>query len=486
LARGVVAARLSFLPVATDRRIMTDLRSAAAPRVIIADDQQDVLMALRMLLKNDGMQVTAVSSPAGLLEAVRSESFDAAVMDLNYARDTTSGREGLDLLPQIQAVDPLLPVVVMTAWGTIDVAVEAMRRGVRDFLEKPWDNHRVLSLVRNQVSYGREVRHRRRLEAENQLLRSAGDEDFIAESPAMRAVLDTLERVAPSDAYLLITGENGTGKGLIARLVHKLSKRAERAFIAVNMGSIPETVFESEMMGHVRGAFTDAKADRVGRFELADGGTLFMDEIGNVPLSQQAKLLRVIESGEFERVGSSRTQRADVRIVSATNANLADLVAQGRFRQDLLFRVNTIEVRLPPLRERIEDIVPIAYRRLAVLAAKYGRRIEGFDDAALHLLRTYSWPGNVRELANVIERAVLMARGATISAADLSLDTHAQAQAAAPAIEAMSLDDAERLLIRTALRRADGNVNAAAEALGLSRSAMYRRLEKLGIRTDGH
>ncbi|HEU4623522.1 MAG TPA: sigma-54 dependent transcriptional regulator [Steroidobacteraceae bacterium] len=461
---------------------MSDFRSDP-PRVIVADDQQDVLTALRLLLKNDGMQVTTVSSPAGLLEAVRSETFDVALIDLNYTRDTTSGREGLDLLPQLHAIDGTLPVIVMTAWGTIDVAVEAMRRGARDFLEKPWDNHRVLALVRNQASYSREVRKGRRLEAENQLLRAAGDEDFIAEAPAMRAVLDTVERIAPSDASVLITGENGTGKGLIARFIHKRSLRAAKPFISVNMGSIPETVFESEMMGHVRGAFTDAKADRVGRFELADGGTLFMDEIGNVPISQQAKLLRIIESGEFERVGSSRTQRANVRIVAATNANLAELVAQGRFRQDLLFRLNTIEVRLPPLRERREDIVPIAYRRLAALAAKYGRRIEGFDDGALQLLRTYTWPGNVRELGNVIERAVLMARGASITAADLRLDTAVPTPA--PSIEAMSLEDAERLLIRTALRRAEGNVNAAAEALGLSRSAMYRRLEKLGIRTDG-
>lgn len=457
-------------------------RTHDAPRVIVADDQQDVLTALRLLLRNDGMQVTTVSSPAGLLEAARSESFDVAIIDLNYTRDTTSGREGLDLLPQIHAIDPTLPVIVMTAWGTIEVAVEAMRRGARDFIEKPWDNHRVLTVVRNQASYSREVRRSRRLEAENQLLRAAGDEDFIAESPAMRAVLDTVERIAPSDASVLITGENGTGKGLIARLIHKLSHRASKPFIAVNMGSIPETVFESEMMGHVRGAFTDAKTDRVGRFELADGGTLFLDEIGNVPLSQQAKLLRIIETGEFERVGSSRTQRADVRIVAATNANLNELVAQGRFRQDLLFRLNTIELPLPALRERREDILPIAYRRLAALAAKYGRRIEGFDDAAVQMLRTYGWPGNVRELGNIIERAVLMARTANITAADLRLDMQVPA---APGIEAMSLEDAERLLIRTALRRAEGNVNAAAEALGLSRSAMYRRLEKLGIRSDG-
>jgi len=253
----------------------------------------------------------------------------------------------------------------------------------------------------------------------------------------------------------------------------------------VNMGSVPESVFEAEMMGHVRGAFTDAKTDRVGRFELADRGTLFMDEIGNVPTSQQAKLLRVIESGEFERIGSSRTQKTSVRIVSATNADLNELVSQGRFRQDLLFRLNTIEIRLPPLRERTEDIMPIAYRRLASYAAKYGRRLEGFDESALHALRTYAWPGNIRELGNTVERAVLMASGSYVTAMDLRLDLEVRGGAAAPGIEAMSLEDAERLLIRTALRRAAGNVNAAADTLGLSRSAMYRRLEKLGIRSDG-
>jgi DNA-binding NtrC family response regulator len=457
------------------------MRPTDAPQIIVADDQQDVLTALRLLLKQEGMQVTTVSSPAGLLEAVRSEDFDAAVIDLNYTRDTTSGREGLELLAQLQTIDASLPVIVMTAWATIEVAVEAMRRGARDFLEKPWDNHRVVAVVRNQVSYSREARRGRRLEAENELLRRASDEDIVAESAGMRAVLDTLQRIAPSDATLLITGENGTGKGLIAKLVHKLSPRATRGFIAVNMGGIPESVFESEMMGHVRGAFTDAKSDRVGRFELADGGTLFLDEIGNVPMSQQSKLLRVIEGGEFERVGSSRTQRTDVRIVAATNAKLPELVEQGRFRQDLLFRLNTIEIELPPLRERPEDIVPIAQRRLQALAAKYSRPLTGFDESALAALRRYAWPGNVRELGNVVERAVLMARGSAITAADLRLEAHA-AGTPVPTIDSMSLEDAERLLIRTALRRNGGSVNAAAEALGLSRSAMYRRLEKLGIR----
>jgi DNA-binding NtrC family response regulator len=456
------------------------MRTADHPRILVADDQPDVLTALRMLLKQEGMQVTTVTSPAGLVEAVKSESFDAALIDLNYTRDTTSGREGLELLTQIQAIDGTLPVVVMTAWATIGIAVEAMRRGARDFLEKPWDNHRVVSIVRNQVSFSREVRRGRRLEAENQMLRAATDEDIVAESSAMREVLDTVQRIAASDATVLITGENGTGKGLVAKLIHKLSARAEQGFIAVNMGGIPESVFETEMMGHVRGAFTDAKADRVGRFELADGGTLFLDEIGNVPPSQQAKLLRVIETGEFERVGSSRTQHTDVRLLAATNSNLQAMVAQGLFRQDLLFRLNTIEIEIPPLRTRPEDIVPIAHRRLQALIAKYRRPITGFDESAMAALRGYAWPGNARELGNVVERAVLMARGEKITAADLRIDS--SPQQAAPSIEAMSLEDAERLLIRTALRRSGGSVNAAAESLGLSRSAMYRRLEKLGIR----
>jgi DNA-binding NtrC family response regulator len=452
------------------------------PRVIVADDQADVLAALRLLLKNDGMEVTTVSSPAGLLDAVRSESFDAALIDLNYTRDTTSGYEGLELLQHLQVQDPSLPVIVMTAWATIDIAVEAMRRGARDFLEKPWDNHRLLSMVRNHVSYAREARRAQRLQAQNELLTTLSDEDLVAESPEMQGVIDTVQRIAPADASVLITGENGTGKGLIARLIHKLSARADQPFIGVNMGGIPESVFESELLGHVRGAFTDAKADRIGRFELADNGTLFLDEIGNMPVSQQPKLLRVIETGEFERIGSSRTQRTNVRIVAATNANLSDLVSQGRFRQDLLFRLNTIEIRLPALRERPQDIAPIAFRRLAFFAAKYGRRIEGFETSAVRALHDYAWPGNVRELGNVIERAVLMARGATVTAADLKLDA---VPAQASSIEAMSLEDAERLLIRTALRRAGGNVNLAAESLGLSRSAMYRRLEKLGLRSDG-
>jgi DNA-binding NtrC family response regulator len=450
-----------------------------APRVLIADDQRDVREALRLLLKGEGFAVELASSPAGALEAVSRAAFDAVLIDLNYTRDTTSGAEGLDLLEQLLRQDANLPVVVMTAWGTIELAVEAMRRGARDFVEKPWDNARLTSILRNQVALKRALQRGERLAAENLLLRGA-DEPFVARAPAMQPVVELIKRVAPSSANVLITGEPGTGKGLVARLLHENSLRAEQPFISVNMGSIPETMFESEMFGHVKGAFTDAKADRIGRFELADRGTLFLDEIGNVPYLQQGKLLRVLESGEHERIGSSRTQRADVRVVAATNADLQRAIADGTFRKDLLFRINTVEVRLPPLRERREDIVPLAERYLAEHARRYSRALEGFTAEAERLLLRYAWPGNVRELAHAVERAVLLAAESRVGAADLRLDA---APSAGGGLDGMSLEDAERVLIRTALARCGGKVEQAALELGLSRSALYRRLEKLGIET---
>src|SRR5262245_38475479 len=333
------------------------------PRVLIADDQADVLEALRLLLKAEGFLLETASSPAGVLAAVEAREFDVALIDLNSARDTTSGEEGLNLLSRIQGLDPTLPVVVMTAWGSVEVAVEAMRRGARDFIQKPWDNARLLAIIRTQMELSQALRKGQRLEAENSLLRGEGMPKLIAESTSMQGVLQVIARVGPSDANVLILGENGTGKGVVARALHAVSSRASRPMTIVNSGGVSEGVFESELFGHVRGAFTDAKADRVGRFELADQGTLFLDEIANVPLSQQAKLLRVIETGEFERLGSSRTRRVDTRIISATNANLTDEVAAGRFRQDLLFRLNTIEIRLPPLRDRREDLPLLAQDR---------------------------------------------------------------------------------------------------------------------------
>jgi DNA-binding NtrC family response regulator len=399
------------------------------------------------------------------------------MMDLNYTRDTTSGQEGLEVIPRIQALDSTLPIVVMTAWATIDLAVEAMKLGARDFVPKPWDNDRLLAIVRTQIELSAALRKGRRLEAANQLMRG-GAPNLIAESPVMRPVMDMITRVAPSDANILITGENGTGKGLVAQALHALSPRSSHSMITVNMGGLSETLFESELFGHVKGAFTDAKTDRAGRFELADEGTLFMDEIANIPMNQQAKLLRVIETGEFERVGSSKTLHANVRIISATNANLREEVAGGRFRQDLLFRLNTIEIALPPLRDRREDIVPLANKFLLQHAQRYNKKLAGFDEPARDLMMKHQYPGNVRELDHVIERAVLMAQGTHVKVNDLGLTSGRDDSAR---LEDMSLEDVEAFLIKKALARHDGNARKAAEALGLSRSAFYRRLQQYGL-----
>ncbi len=446
-------------------------------RILIADDQRDVLEALRILLKGEGHQTDAVTSLAGIFNALEKKDYSLLMMDLNYTRDTTSGQEGLEVIPKIQAIDSTLPIVVMTAWATIDLAVEAMKRGARDFVPKPWDNERLLTIVRTQSELAGALRRGRKLEAENQLLRGSAP-NLIAESQAMRPVIEMIPQIAPSDANVLITGENGTGKGLVAQALHSLSPRAGKSMITVNMGGLSETLFESELFGHVKGAFTDAKADRAGRFELADESTLFMDEIANIPLNQQAKLLRVIETGEFERVGSSKTLHANVRIVSATNANLHEEVAAGRFRQDLLFRLNTIEIALPPLRDRREDIMPLTNHFLRQHAQRYRKQIGGFDETARERLLQHSFPGNVRELDHVIERAVLMTRGPQIKAGDLGLTT---GRDDSRSLEDMSLEEVEAFLIKKALARNDGNARKAAEALGLSRSAFYRRLQHYGL-----
>ncbi|MBC7912156.1 MAG: sigma-54-dependent Fis family transcriptional regulator, partial [Pyrinomonadaceae bacterium] len=426
----------------------------------------------------EGYAAETVSSPAAVLKTLETTDFDVVLIDLNYARDTTSGQEGLDLLASIRAVDAELPVVVMTAWGSVELAVEAMRRGARDFVQKPWTNERLLSILRTQIELGQALRKGQRLEAENRLLRASPRPTLIAESKAMQPVLEMIARIAPSDANVLITGENGTGKDVVARMLHAASGRAAQPLLTVNAGGLSEGIFESELFGHVKGAFTDAKVDRAGRFELADGGTLFLDEIANVPLSLQPKLLRVLQTGEFERVGSSKTRRVNVRTLSATNADINEEVAAGRFRQDLLFRLNTVEIRLPPLRERREDVKLLATHFLHQHAQRYRKNLEGFETAATRTLEEHAWPGNVRELDHAIERAVLMTPGSLIRESDLGLRPGADG---ARRLEDMSLEEVESFLIRKTLARFDGNVNRAAQALGLSRSALYRRLQKYGL-----
>jgi DNA-binding NtrC family response regulator len=445
-------------------------------RVLVADDQPDVLEALRLLLKGERFQVATAGSPSGILHEVNEREFDAVLMDLNYARDTTSGREGLDLLAALRSADPHLPVVVMTAWGSVDGAVEAMRRGARDYIEKPWDNARLVATLRTQVELSRALRRTERLEGENRLLRREGLPEMIAESRSMAPVLHLMKRIGPSTANVLITGEHGTGKEVVARWLHGLSPRADRPLVTVNAGGLAEGVFESELFGHVKGAFTDARSDRVGYFEMADGGTLFLDEVGNIPAGQQAKLLRVLQTGELQRVGSSRARRVDVRVLAATNIDINREVGEGRFREDLLYRLNTVEIRLPPLRERTEDLPRLANHFLSAAASRYGKKLSGFTPEAIQALMQHPWPGNVRELEHAVERAVLLTGSErAIGAGDLLLRP---ADHASPRVEDMTLDEVERHLIRRALERHDGNVSRAADALGLSRSALYRRLQQ--------
>jgi DNA-binding NtrC family response regulator len=451
---------------------------SSAHRVLVADDQQDVLEALRILLKSEGFRIETVTSPAGVLRSVEGKDFDAILMDMNYTRDTTSGLEGMDLLSRLRTTDDSLPVIVMTAWGSVEGAVEAMRRGAKDYIEKPWDNARLLATLNTQVELGKALRKSQLLEGENRLLRKQGFPELIAESRAMQPVLKMMERIGPSEANVLITGEHGTGKEVVAHWLHAASERSHRPLVAVNVGGLSEGVFESELFGHVKGAYTDAKTDRVGRFELADGGTLFLDEIANVLLKQQATLLRVIETGEVQRVGSSKTRRVNTRILSATNANPQEEVAAGSLREDLLYRLNTVEIRLPPLRERREDVPLLAMHFLRRQAKRYRKAIAGFTPGATQLMLDHHWAGNVRELEHAVERAILLAQGDQVRGADLGL---VAASGSSSRMEDLTLEEVEKVFIEKALERHEGNVSHAADALGLSRSALYRRLQRYDL-----
>jgi DNA-binding NtrC family response regulator len=447
-------------------------------RVLIADDQVNILDALKLLLGGEGYDVVTATSPAELIAALERSDFDVALIDLNYTRDTTSGQEGFELLDRMKAIDPTLPVLVMTGWSSVAGAVEAMRRGARDYIEKPWDDDKLIAAVQTQLELRRALRRSRRLQEENTRLQRRDLPTFIAEAPAMKAVRETIERVAPSDASVLITGEHGTGKEVVASLLHRLSTRAPKPLVTMNAGGLSEGVAESELFGHVKGAFTDARTDRIGCFELADEGTLFLDEIANMPSRLQPKLLRVLQTGEVQKVGSSRVIYVNVRVLSATNADLAAEIAAGRFREDLLYRLNTVVIHLPPLRDRRDDIWPLAEHYLQRYRDRYRRPLDGFDRSARQALETHLWPGNVRELGHAIERAVLMAKDRLITAADLGLQG---ASPPAAAGEEMTLEQAEKIFIQKVLSRHGGDVRKAAEQLGMSRSALYRRLQHFGL-----
>jgi len=451
-------------------------------RILVADDQPDIIDALRLLLLDDGYEVTAARSPAEALERLEAADFDLAILDLNYTRDTTSGQEGFDLMERIRVIDPTLPVLVMTAWSSVAGAVEAMRRGARDYIEKPWDDDKLLAAARTQIELRRAVRRSQRLQEANQRLQRGATPPFIGDAPSIVEIRHTIERIAPSDASVLVTGEHGTGKEVVAAWLHAYSERHTRPLVTMNAGGLAEGIAESELFGHVKGAFTDARVDRIGCFEMADEGTLFLDEIANMPMRLQAKLLRVLQTGEFARVGSSRVRYVNVRVLTATNADLHAEISAGRFREDLLYRLNTVVIHLPPLRDRRNDVDALARHFLGVYGARYRKALAGFEDDALAAMRAHTWPGNVRELAHAVERAVLMAdpSATAIAARHLSLRPRVAGEPA-PADD-LSLEEAERVFIERVLARHNGDVRQAAEQLGMSRSALYRRLQQYGVR----
>lgn len=457
--------------------------------ILIADDDASIVASLRLFLKSEGFSVSTASSPAEAVFFAKNKSLDLALIDLNYQADTTSGTEGVNLVEQLVAIDEHLPVVCMTGWASVEIAVDVMKAGAGDFVQKPWDNERLLTIINTQLKLRDERRENRALNQENkelkqQLAKNTGE--FVAHSQSMKQLLQQLSQIAKSNINILITGENGTGKSLLASYIHSVSQRASERFVSVNMGAISESLFESEMFGHVKGAFTDAKENRIGRLELAENGTLFMDEIGNIPLSQQAKLLRVLEEQQFEKVGSSKTQQANIRVISATNADLSAMVEDKLFRQDLLYRLNTFVVEIPTLAARKEDILPLAEQFISSAAQRYEKQVPTLSQAAQEALHTYHWPGNIRELSHTLERATLLAE-ATIETHHLMLPgqeirtSDSVTSSESTLSNDATLEEIERNAIEQRLMLFKGNALDAAKSLGMSRSAFYRRLDKYGI-----
>ncbi|NNF59592.1 MAG: sigma-54-dependent Fis family transcriptional regulator [Rhodothermaceae bacterium] len=462
----------------------------APASVLVVDDNEDVLTALRLLLKPHVATVhTALSPealPALLADAASNGSYDAILLDMNFAQDAQTGREGLLWLDRILQHDPEAVVILITAYGDVSLAVEAMKRGATDFVVKPWQNEKLLATLRSAMALRAARREAETLKARQTRLHETLDEpfhDIVGQSPAMQRVFATLDKVAPTDANVLILGENGTGKELIARAVHRRSLRAEALFVSADLGAIPDTLFESELFGHAKGAFTGADTDRPGRFEVAEGGTLFLDEIGNIPLPMQAKLLTALQARQVVRVGEARPRSVDLRLITATNRPLHAMVSEGSFRQDLLYRINTVEIRLPPLRERGEDITRLAHHFLGQYAQKYRREGLAFSEAALRAMQTYAWPGNVRELQHMVERAVILVDDAAIQPHDLAFSSAPEhtAEENGLSMDTLDLEEIERAAIRKALSEYGGNISQAARALGLTRKSLYRRIEKYGL-----
>ena len=454
----------------------------ATNRILVIDDSPEIRMSAAFILEDHGFEVEEADTPLSAQQWLKNQGCDLILLDMNFSLDTTSGEEGLGFLRWLAQQKLAIPVVSMTAWSNVDLAVKAMQLGANDFIEKPWNNQRLLQIIRQQLAMAGLEQQNQKLK---QQLEPVATEEFTWRSDAMQLLMRQLDTVAATDASILLTGDNGTGKSHLARYVHQRSHRREAPFISVNMGAISESLFESEMFGHRKGAFTDAKEHRIGRFELAKTGTLFMDEIANLPASQQAKLLRVLESGEFEVLGSSQTLHTDIRIISATNGDIPALIGADRFREDLYYRLNTLELRVPSLAERHGDIEPLANHFIRQHGAKYQRPELTLAPCAVRALEAYHWPGNIREMSHLMERAVLLSQGSRLTVEDLHLSNayRGNATPSAPQAEStepplMTLAEAELKLLQRALRETNDNITQAAKLLGLTKSSMYRRLEK--------
>ena len=455
--------------------------------ILIVDDDEDVLHALRLLLKKHARRVHTEPNPERIPALLANETYDLILLDMNFRQDVTSGREGFHWLDRILEIDPSAVVVLITAYGAVETAVRAIKEGATDFVLKPWQNERLLATLSSAMNLRRSrdeaARWRERQRRLSDDLEAPYQEFVGGAAPAMRRVFETIGKVAGTDASVLILGENGTGKELVARALHRASQRAAEVFVPVDMGALSETLFESELFGHVKGAFTDAREDRAGRFEVASGGTLFLDEIGNLSLPLQAKLLTALQRREVTRVGSNKAVPVDVRLVCATNRPIYEMVRAETFRQDLLYRVNTVEIRVPPLRERLDDLPMLVDHFLERYARKYGKEaVKGVAPGALKKLAAYHWPGNIRELEHMIERALIMTETSLLQPEDFFFAGHHQATPANGFVfDTYNLEEVERLVIRKALDAHSGNISRAADELGLTRASLYRRLEKYGL-----
>jgi two-component system response regulator HydG len=452
-------------------------------RILIVDDDEDVLFAADMLMREQLAVVQTESNPAVLPTLLEHTRFDVYLLDMNFKEDVTSGQEGIEWLRRILVIDPAAVVIMMTAFADIELSVNAIKNGATDFVVKPWQNEKLLATVSSALMLSRSRREVRTLRSHRRRFSDDLDQpfhDFVGESPVIQVVRDIVDKVGGTEANVLITGENGTGKELVARAVHRRSGRAGEVFVAVDMGALTGTLLESELFGHVKGAFTDARDNRAGRFELASGGTLMLDEIGNLPLDLQPKLLSALETRRVTRVGANTAREIDIRLICATNISLPDRVAAGQFREDLLYRINTVEIPLPPLRERDNDVPLLAHHFLVKFARKYRKNITGISATALNKLRAYHWPGNVRELQHAIERAVIMSNSTALATGDFLFPTSSRSRFNIP-METFNLEEVEEIVVRNAMEKFGGNVSKVARELGLSRPALYRRLERFGL-----